>query len=141
MQAVHRKRTLHNALNSNINITPLIDVLLVLIVIFMVITPVTPKGFDTNIPSPPQSNVLKEPSTALVLSIDGNGGIRLNQENLDLASLSPRLQDVFRMRADHTIFVQADNEIEFDRVAQLIDVARGAGADRIGLMTTEVTAH
>ena len=141
MRAFRRKRISLSSAYANINVTPLIDVLLVLIVIFMVIAPLTPKGFDTNIPSPPQNEAVKKPDAVLVLSIDQNGGIRLNQETLELSSLSSRLQGVFSTRADRTVFVQGNNDLVFDQVAQLIDIARGAGADRIGLMTEQIAAH
>jgi len=121
--------------NATINITPLIDVLLVLIVIFMVITPVTPKGFDSNIPVPPQRELQVTPERVLVLGVGDDGSLRLNQENVDWGSLPGRLSDIFRTRADHTIYIQAGNDVAFDRVAQVIDVAIGSGAGRIGLLT------
>ena len=135
-----RKRMSGTRPRSDINITPLIDVLLVLIVIFMVITPLNQTGFETQVPQPSTKNESQRPET-LILSLDRIGTIRLNQETLDPAGVFSRLQDVFRTRADRTLFLQADNEVLFNEVAQLIDTARGAGADRIGLMTTRITAH
>jgi len=123
---------------SDINITPLIDVLLVLIVIFMVITPTNQKGFETNIPQPAPPKDERERPETLILSLDRMGAIRLNQEILEHSVLFARLQDVFRTRADRTLFVQADQEVLFNEVAQLIDTAKGAGADRIGLMSTRI---
>src|SRR5262245_13196338 len=129
---------------SQINITPLIDVLLVLIVIFMVIAPSTPKGLETRVPQPAPAELPKDsrvPDRTLILSLDQNGVLHLNQETLDPALLAPRLQEVLRTRADRTVFVQADNEVLFNDVAQLIDTARGAGAGPVGLMSSRVDAN
>ena len=123
---------------SDINITPLIDVLLVLIVIFMVITPVTQRGFHTQVPQPAMPNQPEPRKETLILSIDRHGAVRLNQELLEPSDMLVRLREVFSMRADRTIFVQADDEVLFSEVAQIIDSARGAGADRFGLMTRQI---
>jgi biopolymer transport protein ExbD len=99
---------------------------------------VTPKGFDSNIPVPPQQELQVKPDKVLVLGIKEDGGIRLNQENVDWGNLPGRLSDIFRTRADHTIYIQAGNDVVFDKVAQVIDVARGSGAGRIGLLSTAI---
>jgi biopolymer transport protein TolR len=131
--AAHTSRRKFFPAKADINITPLIDVLLVLIVIFMVITPLTPQGLEAAVPQPsPQAKARTE---TLVLSLSADGIIRLNQEEVEASSLVPRLQEVLRARSDRTLFVQADDAVLYDEVARLIDAARGAGADRIGLMT------
>lgn len=142
MKIPTRRRSWTIAAKSQINITPLIDVLLVLIVIFMVIAPSTPKGLDTRVPQPApvDEKDSRAPDRNLILSLDQNGVVRLNQETLDLVSLVPRLQEIFSTRADRTIFVQADDEVLFNDVAQIIDTARGAGAGPVGLMPSRLSA-
>ena len=135
------KRRFSTRQKSEINVTPLIDVLLVLIVIFMVITPVNQKGFETHVPQPSTSKVESKRPETLILSLDRLGTIRLNQETLEPDVIFSRLREVFSTRADRTLFLQADQEVLFNEVAQLIDTALGAGADRVGLMTTRITAQ
>lgn len=141
MPMIKRARKIPGKAKADINITPLIDVLLVLIVIFMVISPQTPSGLEANVPQPSPQSPPKTAAETLVLTLSRSGEIRLNQEEIDSASLAPRLQDVLRTRSDRTLFVQADDDIPYNDVAHLIDVARGAGADRIGLLTQRIAAH
>ena len=100
----------------------------------MVIAPMTPKGLPASVPQLGQPDKAKEDRT-LVLSLDRDGAIRLNQEPLEFGSIPARLRDLFSARADRTIFVQADDEVLFNEVAEVIDTAKSAGADRVGLMT------
>src|SRR5207237_5870260 len=120
---------------ADINVTPFIDILLVLLVIFMTISPTTRTGLKAAIPEPPPPGPAQPQENVVVLSMDRNGVIRINQGEVELSSLIERLHDIFKTRTDRTIFVQADDELLFNDVAQLIHAAKGAGVTRIGLMT------
>ena len=127
---------------ADINITPFIDILLVLLVIFMTISPTRSKGIDTNIPQQqPTNRNLQTPQETIILSMDRNGLIKINQTTVEAPDLISRLQDIFRTRNDRTVFVQADDDLQFNDVAQLVDAAKIAGVERIGLMTEQVRAQ
>ena len=129
-------------LKADINMTPMIDVLLVLIIIFMVITPLTPKGLETLVPQPPPPGV--QPNQAndrtVVIVINKDKTMLINTEATDEAKLGPRLEEIFKTRAERVVFVKGDPDLEFQYVAKAIDIAKGAGIDKVGLMTAKVEA-
>src|SRR3954465_6962612 len=127
---------------SDINMTPMIDVLLVLIIIFMVITPLTPKGLEALVPQPPPPNQPPNQSDqrTVVIVIEKGPKYSLNQEAVEESAMGGRLMDIFKTRNERVVFVKADPDLEFRAVATAIDIAHGAGIDKVGLMTKAVEA-
>jgi biopolymer transport protein ExbD len=121
---------------AEINITPLIDVLLVLIIIFMVITPLTPRGLPALV-APPPSNEPHDDKLfpEIVVTVRSDGTLLLNREPINFTSLRVRLEHLYRNDATWVIFVRGEKAIEFGRVAEVIDMARGAGGYEVALMT------
>ena len=116
-----------------VNVVPLIDVLLVLLVIFMII-PHKQKGLMADLPQPAPTG-RSDPQPAIVIQVLADGTLRINQEKVSWDGLGSRLEQIFGSRANRTAFVQGDGALEFQVVARVIDVMRAAGVSSVGLMT------
>ncbi len=131
---VHNARTL----SAEPNVTPLIDVLLVLLIIFMVIVPVTPRGLEAVLPQQPKSDQPTPAQTIVVQVVAGAGGpiYKINGEKMDgKAQLAAELNRIYALRAEKVLFVKGDPEVDFAAVAEVIDMSRAIGIDHVGILT------
>ena len=129
------------ALKNDINMTPLIDVLLVMLIIFMIVAPAKPKGLEALVPQPnPNQQQRDENLRTVVVSVSPGNQIMINQEPVLKGALAKRLEDIFKTRAERVLFVKGDSSLNFVEVAEVIDIAKGAGIDKIGLITAKIEA-
>jgi biopolymer transport protein TolR len=128
---------------SDMNVTPMIDVLLLLLITFMVITPLTPRGLDALAPQPPPPNQPPPPPNMdpnVVIEVKYDKSYEINNSPVAFADLQNRLEDIFKTRAQKVVFVKGFKDLDYRYIAQAIDAAKGAGLDKVGLMTPKVEA-
>jgi biopolymer transport protein ExbD len=126
--------------SSEINVTPMIDVLLVLLIIFMVIVPALPKGEAASIPKPAMDDGNQAVVLELLKGTGGDVGFRINKQDVARQDLPAKLAAIYANRAQRTLFLKGDDQLSFTQVAEAIDIGHAAGIDRIGLMTPQVQA-
>ena len=133
-------------MKAEINVTPLVDIVLVLLIIFMVIVPVTPKGLDAMVPQPPKNQNHNENTNdrTIVVQVLYHAGTptayKINDTDVQKAELLPRLTSIYANRAERIMFIKGDDDVTFDKIAEVVDIARSANVDHIGLMTPRVQA-
>jgi biopolymer transport protein ExbD len=121
----------------------MIDILLVLLIIFMVIVPVTQKGLEAMVPQPPKTTGIDTPRAVVVQVFDRSGAApayKINDLDVTHAELLPKLTEIFSNRAERVMFVKGGDHVEFASIADVIDIARAANVDHIGLMTPKIQA-
>ncbi len=134
-----------SVVSSDINITPMIDILLVLLIIFMAIAPVPPKGLEALLPQSPREDRASIEGDAVVLQIsrtsDGQLAYKINQTNVGRDEIRGRLQTIFSTRSAKVMFIQGEKDLDFGPIVRSMDIARSAGVDHVGLITRRIAAN
>ncbi|WP_348267565.1 biopolymer transporter ExbD [Edaphobacter paludis] len=130
---------------SEINVTPLIDVLLVLLIIFMVIVPVTPKGLQTLVPQPPKNKTQDQQNDrTIVVQVLSNGAgapaYKINETDFNKSQIESQLETIFATRQEKVMFIKGDKNLDFAKIAEVVDFGHQAGVDNIGIITPRIEA-
>ncbi len=120
---------------SQINVTPFVDVMLVLLVIFMVTAPILQQGVNVELPAVEAGPLVADTEEQLVVAIDGEGRVHLNDTPLDLVTLGEKLTAIVKLRADRTVYLRADKDVAYGRVVAVMAAIRGAGITKLGMVT------
>ena len=131
---------------SDINITPMIDILLVLLIIFMVIVPQIPDGLNAAVPQPPKNPQKQQQPNDRTIVVQvlyrpgAQPSYKINQDDVNLQELLPKLTSIYANRAERVMFVRGDDNVDFQYIANVIDIGKQANVDHIGLLTPKIQA-
>jgi biopolymer transport protein ExbD len=123
---------------ASMNVVPLIDILLVLLIIFMVITPLTPKGLEVLVPQPSRNVEPRTDYKVVVVQVLDNNHLKINGDSTTWDNLGQQLNNIFKLRAEKVAFVKGDDTVVFAVIAQAIDVMRSSGVEKVGLMAAKL---